>query len=100
MISAEQQEIERLKRALGEVAALGERCEDCDPAEAPFASFVTMHPLSGITIFLCAACAEVTREAYRKAQSKGCGPQPEVEPHEQEPAVEIALRALGEGQHR
>jgi hypothetical protein len=86
--------IERLKRALGEVAALGDTCEECDPPNT-MATYVTHHPMHGLPIFLCDEHAAETREAYRKALSKGCGPQPPVEPHEQDIAVQIALQALG-----
>ncbi len=87
-------EIERLRTALGEVAALGDFCEDCDEPGLTVATHVTQHPLTGIPIFLCDHCAEVTRQEYRRATSKGCGPRPEVEEHEQDTAVQIALAAL------
>ncbi|MBX3205147.1 MAG: hypothetical protein KF764_08755 [Labilithrix sp.] len=88
-------EVERLKTALGEVAALGDRCEECDCGEAEMATHVTAHPLTGIPIFLCAVHAKETDAAYRRAESKGCGEQPLIEEHEQETAVQIALAALG-----
>ncbi len=87
-------EIRRLRNALGEVAALGDRCEDCEPTEAPMATHVTARLWSGIPMFLCDACAVNTREAFKKAESKGCGRQPDVEEHEQDTAVLIALKAL------
>ena len=49
----------------------------------------------GLEDHLCAACAEVRREAYRKAKSKGCGPQPEVEEYDHGVEVRIAIEALG-----
>ena len=88
-------EADRLRSALGRIAELGERCEECEPTEAPFATHVTAGPMTGIPTFLCGACAETTRQAYRKAESKGCGKQPDVEEHEQDTAVQIALKALG-----
>lgn len=91
-------EVERLKRALGDIGALGDRCEDCDPHDAPFATHVTANPLTGTPVFLCAECAESTRAAFRKAESKGCGRQPVVEEHEQDEAVLIALAALRHGE--
>lgn len=88
-------EINRLKSALGEIGALGDRCEECEPLEAKFASHVTHYTGSGLPRFLCDEHAAETRAAFRKAESKGCG-QPEIEGHEQDIAVQIALRALGE----
>lgn len=89
------QELLDAREALGKIAELGERCEDCEPTEAAFATWVTAHPLTGIPIFLCDEHVQDTRDAHRKAESKGCGKQPEIEPHEQEMAVDIALKALG-----
>lgn len=88
-------EVERLKRALGLIAELGDRCDDCEPTEAPFATHVTHHPLTGLPLTLCPEHAETAREAQRKARSKGYGPYPDVEEHEQDTAVLIALEALG-----
>jgi hypothetical protein len=93
-------ENERLKSALGQVAALGDFCEECDPTEAPPATYLTTHVLAGIPIFLCAEHAEEAREAHRKAESKGCGAQPNVVEHEQDTAVVLALAALNGGDTR
>lgn len=90
-------EVARLKAALGKIAALGDFCEVCDPAEAEVATHETRHPLSGEPLPLCAEHAEETRALFRRAESKGCGPQPAIEEHEQDTAVTIALEALGEG---
>lgn len=98
-LTAEQHcdEVERLKRALGLIAELGDRCEDCDPPDT-IATHVTANPVTGLPIFLCAEHAEDARAAHRKAESKGCGKQPDVEEHEQETAVTIALAALSSSQ--
>jgi len=90
-------EVERLKRALGQVVELGDRCEECEVSGAPMATHITTHSVTGLPLFLCAACAKNVGEQYRKAESKGCGKQPEIEEHEQDTAVAIALAALGEG---
>jgi hypothetical protein len=87
-------EVRGLKEALGEIAALGDVCEDCEVHAAPMATHVTQSPVTGIPVFLCAEHAEDARAAHRKAESKGCGKQPDVEVHEQELAVTIALEAL------
>jgi hypothetical protein len=79
-------DVGRLKRALGEIAELGDRCEECDPPNT-MATHVTWHPETGLPVFLCDACAEERRSAGRS--------RPEIEPHEQDLAVLIALRALG-----
>lgn len=85
-------EVDRLKAALGLIAELGERCDDCEPTEAPLATHVIT---IGIWHYLCGPCAESAKAAYRKAESKGCGKQPEVKEHAQDTAVLIAYRALG-----
>lgn len=86
-----------LESALGLIAELGDRCEDCEPTEAPFATHMARDAsfsIHGIEHYFCDACAENARAAYRKAESKGCGRQPEVELYEQETPVRIALEAL------
>lgn len=91
-------ELRDLRRALGRVAELGERCEECEPTEAPYATHVVIRrdfSVHGLEEYLCPQHAEEARQAHRKAESKGCGPQPEVQEHEQETAVLIALEALG-----
>lgn len=84
-------EVERLKTALGEIAALGDFCEECEVSGAPIATHVTTHPLTGIPIFLCLPHAEETRQQFRKETSKGCGPRPEVVEHEQDTAVQVLV---------
>ena len=95
--AALKEEVERLKRALGEVAAHADRCEECDCGEAKIATHVTMSTITGLPLFLCPEHAEEIRAAYKKAESKGCGKSPDIEEHEQETTVQIALQALGEG---
>ena len=87
-------EVRRLKNALGEIGALGDFCEECEISGAPPATHLTTQTLTGIPIFLCTDHAEQAREAHRKAESKGCGKQPEVVEHEQDTAVTLALAAL------
>ncbi len=84
----------RFADALGEIAALGDVCEDCEVSGAPMATHVAANPITGIPGFYCDACAENERQARRKAESKGCGAQRPVEEHEQDTAVTIALAAL------
>ncbi len=84
-------EVKRLRRVLGTIAELADRCEDCD---ATHATHVTT---SSLGHFLCADCAKLADEQYRKAESKGCGKHPRIEEHEQDLAVRLALAALGEG---
>jgi hypothetical protein len=94
------EEVARLKTALGQILELGERCEECDdidPTAGRMATHETRHVLTGMPITLCDEHAEEARQAHRKAVSKGCGPQPEVEPFEQDTAVLIALSVLRHG---
>lgn len=93
-----QNELDRYKKALGLIAELGDRCEDCEPTTAttppPMATHVTHGPFTGVPVFLCDACTVNARASFRKAESKGCGRQPSIDVHDQEPAVLIALAAL------
>lgn len=91
---AHRAEVDRLKTALGEIAALGDFCEECEPHGAPVATHLTACAVSGIPVLLCAEHAEEARQAHRKAESKGCGKQPAVIEHEQDTAVTLALAAL------
>lgn len=84
----------RLQSALGEIVALGESCDECDPSEAKMASHVVPH--WGAPVFLCPKHAEEERELIRRGDRKSYGLHPKVEEHEQDTAVQIALRALGE----
>lgn len=76
-------EVDRLKSALGRVAELGDRCEECEPTEAPYATHVAHSLHTGVPIFLCPTHAD--EESLDV----------EVEPHEQDAAVQVALDALG-----
>jgi len=85
--------VAELEAALGQIAECADWCEECEPTERKLATH-TVQPY-GVPEFLCDECAEMARQSYRRAKSKGCGPQPEVEPHEQEAETTIALKALG-----
>ncbi len=87
-------DVERLKDVLGEIAALGDFCEECEPRDATVATHLTTHVHHGLPIFLCAEHAEDARRSHCRAESKGCGKQPEVVEHEQDVAVTLALAAL------
>lgn len=85
--------IEALEAALGKIAELADRCEACDPPDT-LATHATTDSVTGLPMFLCGPCAKDVDASYRKAESKGCGRQPEIEEHEQDVAVAIAIAAM------
>ena len=94
--------------ALRKIADLAERCSegDCDDnfVDGRGAHRVATHVTSlwGVPVHLCDVHAPIRAESHRKAESKGSGKQPAVEPFEQSEAVQIALRTLAacEGQSK
>lgn len=87
--------------ALREIASLAKRCDegDCEYADdAPNGHHriaTHMTTLFGVPVYLCDIHAPIRAASHRKAESKGCGAQPEVKPYvEQNEAITIALAAL------
>ena len=91
-------DVPRLRAALQEIAALGPRCEESEAYEdAPKCG-----PITHVTkfnfvldVYLCAEHAVTRAASLAKAESKGCGKQPTVDPYvENNEAILIATRAL------
>lgn len=89
-------EYDRLRKALDEIADEAVLCQDCDEDEhvRRIATHETLFAVGGAAYYVCAEHAETHRESNRKAESKGCGKQPDVFQFVQEKHVAIALAAL------
>lgn len=88
--------------ALRAIAALAPRCEEDDCADSDEASgkhrlatHVTTLFHTTVPLYLCEVHAPEHEAMLQKAESKGCGKQPPVEPYvEQNPVFRIAIDAL------
>lgn len=88
--------------ALRAIAALAPRCEEGDCADSDeaagkhrLATHVTTLFHTTVPLYLCEVHAPEHDAMLRKAESKGCGKRPPVEPYvEQNPVFRIAIDAL------
>lgn len=82
-------------KALRQIVREGPVCFECPDGGERHAVFRTTR-WPGFTLLLCAEHAAEEAASNRKAESKGCGKAPEIEPVELPAHVQLALDALAE----